>query len=181
MAPSVRVVIVDYDPEWPRHFEAERKRIMEALCNPDAAMAHMGSTAVPGLGAKPIIDMMLGVGGKEEADRVQKALEMIGYTDVTPEPDNTEWFYCLGYGTRELYHHLHLVVEGSRHWRRQLAFRDYLRAHPDTAKEYHELKGRLADDYADDRRGYTEAKTDFITNVLKKMEASALDEAEEKV
>jgi len=181
VAPNVKVVIVDYDPEWPALFEAERKRIMEALGDPDANMVHMGSTSVPGLGAKPIIDMMMGVGGKEEADRLQKALEGVGYTDVTPEPDDTEWFYCLGYGTRDLYHHLHLVVEGSRHWRRQLAFRDYLRAHPDTAEEYHEVKKRLADHYGENRTGYTDAKTEFITGVLKKVDASALNEAEEKV
>ncbi|MFH0850966.1 MAG: GrpB family protein, partial [Candidatus Bathyarchaeota archaeon] len=128
MAPKVRVVIVDYDPEWPRRFEAERHRIMEALRAPGLTVVHVGSTAVPGLGAKPIVDIMVGVRDRAEADRVQKALEMNGYTDITPQPGDPEWFYCLGWGTRELYHHVHLVVEGSRHWRRQLAFRDYLRA-----------------------------------------------------
>ena len=181
MAPKVKVSIVDYDSDWPIRFEEERKRILGALGIPCLTIMHVGSTAVRGIGAKPIIDMMLGVRDREEANRVQKALEVVGYTDITPEPDNTEWFYCLGYGTRELYHHLHLVVEGSDHWRRQLAFRDYLRAHPDTAREYNELKRRLADHYGDDRRGYTDAKTGFITNVLNKLEALALDEAEEKV
>jgi GrpB-like predicted nucleotidyltransferase (UPF0157 family) len=177
VAPNVRVVIFDYDPEWPRRFDEERHRIMETLGAPGMTVVHMGSTAVPGLGAKPIIDIMVGVRDRAEADQMQKALERIGYTDVTPEPDNSEWFYCLGYGTRELYHHVHLVVEGSRHWRRQLAFRDYLRSHPETAKEYNELKKRLANDYGENRVGYTDAKTGFIEGVLEKVEVSALDEA----
>lgn len=181
MAPKVRVVIVDYDPEWPRRFEAERKRIMEALGDSGVTVVHMGSTAVPGLGAKPIIDIMVGVRDRAEADQVQKALEKNGYTDVTPQPGNPEWFYCLGWGTRELYHHVHLVVGGSLHWKRQLAFRDYLRTHPHTAEEYHELKKPLAHHYGENRNGYTDAKAEFITAVLKKVEASALDEAEEKV
>lgn len=181
MAPKVRVVIVDYDPEWPRRFEAERHRIMEALRAPGLTVVHVGSTAVPGLGAKPIVDIMVGVRDRAEANRVQKALEMNGYTDVTPQPGDPEWFYCLGWGTRELYHHVHLVVEGSRHWRRQLAFRDYLRAHPHAAEEYHELKKRLTHHYGENRIGYTDAKTEFITGVLEKVDESALDEAEEKV
>jgi GrpB-like predicted nucleotidyltransferase (UPF0157 family) len=176
VAPNVRVVIVDYDPEWPLLFDEERLRLKAAL-GPTCTIEHMGSTSVPGLGAKPIIDIMVGVRDKAEADIFQKKLEPIGYLDVTPEPDDTEWFYCLGRGTRELYYHVHLVVEGSRHWRRQLAFRDHLRDNPSVAVEYDELKRRLADDYGEDRRGYTEAKTEFITGVLRKID-SALDEPE---
>jgi GrpB-like predicted nucleotidyltransferase (UPF0157 family) len=181
VAPNVRVVIVDYDQEWPRLFEAERSRVADALGEPGMKVVHMGSTSVPCLGAKPIIDIMVGVEDGAQADWVQKELEKVGYLDVTPEPDNTEWFYCLGRGTRELYYHVHLVVEGSRHWGRQLAFRDYLRAHPDTAEEYYALKKRLSSQYGENRIGYTEAKTEFIEVVLKKMEESAPDEAEEKV
>ena len=177
VAPSVRVVIVDYDPEWPRLFEEERRRLRAAL--PGAgAIEHMGSTSVPGLGAKPIIDIMVGVADEAEAHRLQMLLEPAGYLDVTPEPDNAEWFYCLGRGTRELYYHVHLVVEGSSHWRRQLAFRDHLRRNPTVATEYDRLKRRLADDYGEDRRGYTDAKTGFITSTLREL-GSAPGEPEE--
>ena len=169
VAPKVRVVIVDYDPEWPRRFEEERARIVEALGELSVTVVHIGSTSVPSLGAKPIIDMMLGVQGKDKADWVQKALEEIGYTDVTVQPENPDWFYCLGYGAPGLYHHLHLVVEGSSRWRRQLAFRDYLRANPEAADEYNMLKRRLADQYGEDRVGYTDAKTVFIEGVIRKL------------
>ena len=177
MAPNVRVVIVEYDPEWPLLFEEEKHRLRAAL--PAAgSIEHMGSTSVPGLGAKPIIDIMVGVMDGAEADLFQRQLESVGYLDVTPEPDNAEWFYCLGRGTRELYYHVHLVVEGSRHWRRQLAFRDHLRANPAAARMYDELKRQLADNYGEDRRGYTEAKTEFITRTLSEVD-SALDKPEQ--
>jgi GrpB-like predicted nucleotidyltransferase (UPF0157 family) len=178
VAPNVRVVIVGYDLEWPRLFEEEKLRLRAALGLAAGSIEHMGSTSVPGLGAKPIIDIMVGVKDRAEADLFQRKLEPTGYDDVTPQPGETEWFYCLGRGTRELYYHVHLVVEGSRHWRRQLAFRDHLRENPGVAAEYNELKRRLADDYGEDRKGYTEAKTEFITRVLRKMD-SALDEPEQ--
>lgn len=178
MAPKVRVVIVDYDPEWPRLYEEERFRLNAVLGPTVGTIEHMGSTSVPGLGAKPIIDIMVGVRDRAEADLFQRQLEPAGYLDVTPEPGETEWFYCLGRGTRDLYYHVHLVVEGSSHWRRQLAFRDHLRENPGVAAEYNELKRRLADDYGEDREGYTEAKTEFITRVLRKVD-SALDEPEQ--
>ncbi|HEX9915444.1 MAG TPA: GrpB family protein [Candidatus Bathyarchaeia archaeon] len=178
MAPNVRVVIVDYNPEWPRLFEEEKLRLRAALGSCAGSIEHMGSTSVPGLGAKPIIDIMVGVRDRAEADLFQRQLEPAGYLDVTPEPGETEWFYCLGRGTRELYYHVHLVVEGSRHWGRQLAFRDRLRADPGLAAEYDELKRRLADRHGEDRKGYTDAKTEFITRVLRKLD-SALDEPEQ--
>ena len=180
MAPNVRVVIVDYNPEWPRLFEEEKFRLIVALGPATGSIEHMGSTSVHGLGAKPIIDIMVGVKNSAQADLFQRKLEPAGYLDVTPEPGETEWFYCLGRGTRELYYHVHLVVEGSSHWRRQLAFRDHLRENPGVAAEYDELKRRLADHYGEDRIGYTEAKTEFITQALKKVEGSrALDEPEQ--
>ena len=178
MAPKVRVVIANYDPEWPRLYEEEKHRLRSALGPATGSIEHMGSTSVPGLGAKPIIDIMVGVRDMAEADHFQRRLEPAGYLDVTPEPGETEWFYCLGRGTRELYYHVHLVVEGSGHWRRQLAFRDHLRWNPALAAEYEELKRRLADRHGEDREGYTEAKAGFITRVLAKL-GLALDEPEQ--
>lgn len=178
MAPKVRVVIAEYDSEWPRLYEEERLRLRSALGPAAGSIEHVGSTSVPGLGAKPIIDIMVGVRDIAEADLFQRRLEPAGYLDVTSEPGETEWFYCLGRGTRELYYHVHLVVEGSRHWRRQLAFRDYLRGNPAVAAEYDKLKRRLADRHGDDREGYTEAKTGFITRVLAKL-GLAPDEPEQ--
>jgi len=178
VAPKVRVVIVDYDPEWPRLYEEEKIRLRSALGPAAGSIEHMGSTSVPGLGAKPIIDIMVGVRCRAEADLFQRQLEPAGFLDVTPEPGETEWFYCLGRGNHELYYHVHLVVEDSRHWRRQLAFRNQLRLSPALAAEYDRLKRRLADEYGENREGYTEAKTGFITRVLGEL-GSALDEPEQ--
>ena len=146
-----------------------KARILAALGDHAIAIEHMGSTSVPGLGAKPIIDIIVGVDSRESADTCQKLLEPVGYDDVTPEPGETEWFYCLGAGNNDLYYHVHLVTYGSFHWRRQLAFRDYLRAHPERAREYYELKKHLAGHYGFDREGYTEAKTRFIEETLKRV------------
>jgi len=164
------VVIVDYDSRWPTLFEEERRRILGAIGHKVLALEHIGSTAVPGLGAKPIIDMMAGIRGSEDADECVRLLQPLGYDDVTPEPDNPEWFYCLGTrapGQKEgEYVHLHLVKYLSDHWVRHLLFRDYLRTHPEVALQYFELKKRLAAQYGSDRPGYTEAKTKFIESVV---------------
>jgi GrpB-like predicted nucleotidyltransferase (UPF0157 family) len=163
-------VIVDYDPRWPVLFEEERRRVLGAIRHKVLALEHIGSTAVPGLGAKPIVDMMAGVRDSADADECVGLLQPLGYDDVTPEPGNPEWFYCLGtrapgQGEGE-YIHLHLVKHVSDHWVRHLLFRDYLRTHPETAQRYFELKKRFAAQYGADRQGYTDAKTRFIESVV---------------
>ena len=160
------VVIVDYDSEWPTLFEREKERVLEAVGQIISAVEHIGSTAVPGLGAKPIIDMMAGVRSKDDADECLEPLRRIGYSDVTPEPGHAEWFYCLGKSPHSTGYHLHLVKFMSSHWMRQLVFRDYLRTHPATAQQYYEYKKSLSAKYGSDRVGYTEAKTAFIESVL---------------
>ncbi|HUS77239.1 MAG TPA: GrpB family protein [Patescibacteria group bacterium] len=166
MSPGRAVRIVEYDPNWPNRFEWERARVMGVIGDHVLAVEHMGSTSVPGLGAKPIIDIMAGVRDRETADLCQGLLFIEGYDDVTPEPGQTEWFYCLGTDGGDLYFHLHLVIFESSHWKRQLMFRDYMRGHPERAREYYEMKVRLAADYGSDRQGYTEAKTRFILKTL---------------
>jgi GrpB-like predicted nucleotidyltransferase (UPF0157 family) len=160
------VIIVDYDPAWPILYEKEKKQILEAVGKKILAIEHIGSTAVPGLGAKPIIDIMAGVHGQIEADECLTLLEKIGYTDVTPEPDNSEWFYCLGKGRHSVGYHLHLVKFPSNRWNKQLFFRDYLRGHPDVAEKYFKLKKELSEKYRSDRVGYTDAKTAFIEKII---------------
>ncbi|MDQ1281378.1 MAG: hypothetical protein QG670_2643 [Thermoproteota archaeon] len=162
------VVIVDYNPKWPVIFEEEKKRILEAAGCKIRAIQHIGSTAVPGLGAKPIVDMMAGVDSSTDADECLSLLCPIGYTDITPEPGNTDWYHCLG--KRDLdnmtYLHLHLMRFLSYDWGRHLLFRDFLRSHNDVAIQYFELKKSLAAKYGADRVGYTNAKTSFIESVV---------------
>jgi GrpB-like predicted nucleotidyltransferase (UPF0157 family) len=166
------VIIVDYDPQWPVLYEEERRRILEVVGHKVLAIEHIGSTAVPGLGAKPIIDMMAGVRESTDADECLPPLEKIGYRDVAPQPNNLEWYYCLGKGPHSTGYHLHLVKFVSPHWRRHLLFRNYLRTHPEAAQRYYELKKKLAAKHGSDRIGYTDAKTSFIESII----AQALQE-----
>ena len=160
------VVIVDYDPRWPLLFEEEKKLILETARHKVLAVEHIGSTAVRGLAAKPIIDMMAGVHGSSDADECLSLLARVGYDHVTPEPDNQEWFYCLGKGPHSVGYHLHLIRYRSNHWNKHLLFRDYLRKHQDIAKQYEELKKRMAEKLGSEREAYTESKTSFIESVL---------------
>lgn len=161
------VVIVDYDPRWPILYEEEKHRILEVVRHKVIAIEHIGSTAVPGLGAKPIVDIMAAVLSSTVADECLPLLEPLGYDDVTPQLGNPDWYYCLGKGRQGGHvYHLHLVRFNSEHWGKHLLFRDFLRTHTDAAKQYYELKKRLAAEYGSNRIGYTDAKTTFIESTF---------------
>jgi GrpB-like predicted nucleotidyltransferase (UPF0157 family) len=165
------VRIVPYDPLWPTDFETERRRILDALGGTLVSLDHIGSTAVPGLGGKPIVDILAGVRSLSDADAILSPLREIGYDDVTPEPQALDWHYCLGkrpvHSRPSLrYFHLHLVNHRSAHWEKHLLFRDYLRTHPNKARAYYNLKRRLASQHGPNREGYTAAKTTFIDAVV---------------
>lgn len=162
------VVIVDYDPQWPVLYERERELVCETLGRRIIAIEHIGSTAVHNLGGKNIIDVMVGVNNVEEANQCLSLLGGIGYKDVTPEPNDTEWYYCLGKGQHGVGYHLHLVKFNSERWKKQVAFRDFLRRNPKVAQDYFNLKKELAVKYGIDRLGYTEAKSAFIVSVIAK-------------
>jgi len=108
---------------------------------------------------------MAGVRDKTSADGCLLPLQKIGYTDVTVEPENPEWFYCLGKAPHSTGYHLHLMKNQSSTWNRHLVFRDYLRNHPEVVEKYFRLKKRLSKKYGLDRVGYTNAKTAFIKNI----------------
>jgi len=169
MSQPVRIVIPN--PDWPNHYQKMKHQILKTIGS--TPIEHIGSTSVLGLGSKPIIDIMVGVKGREEADHIQQQLENISYTDVTPQPGQAEWFYCLGTGTRELYYHVHLVITESDHWKKQLAFRAILRTEPEHARKYYQLKKELAIKHGSDRDAYTEAKTGFIEEILKRTNGSS--------
>jgi GrpB-like predicted nucleotidyltransferase (UPF0157 family) len=171
-APAIPIVIADYDPRWPDVYEAERARIVDAIGRWLEGIEHVGSTSVPGLAAKPIIDIMPGLRSLDDALHFVPAMEAIGYQYIPEYEDNLpERRYFVrppgrGYAVTRLFH-VHAVETTSRFWRRHQAFRDYLRAHPDACAEYAALKRRLADEYGADREGYTEAKSEFITRIEK--------------
>jgi GrpB-like predicted nucleotidyltransferase (UPF0157 family) len=157
------VEVVAYDPGWPAQYEEERERIAAALGG-NPAIEHVGGTAVPGLAAKAVVDVMIGVDDIERAGQAVAALIDLGY-EYVPEfeaelPDR-RYFRK---GTPEAYH-LHMVRVGSDFWTDHLLFRDYLRSHPQAAEEYSRLKRGLAARFRSDRKAYTEAKRPFIEAV----------------
>lgn len=158
-----RVLVIDYDPAWPVLFEAEQTRIRHVLGPNAVAVDHIGSTAVPGLGAKPTIDILVSLRRPEDARACIGPLAMIDY-EYVPEyekflPDRR--YFHKGPPLRRTYH-LHMVERGSLVSERYLLFRDYLRADPEEAARYHALKKELADRFGADREGYTDAKTSFV-------------------
>jgi len=166
------VIIVGYDFQWPILYEEEKRRILEAIGHKVLAIEHIGSTAVPGLGGKPIIDMMAGVCQSADAEECLPLLQPLGYDDVKewPQPGNPEWYYVLTRlgknREKAIAYHLHLVKFMSKHWEKHLLFRDFLRTHPEVAQQYYELKKKLAEKHGSNREAYTEAKTTFIESVV---------------
>jgi GrpB-like predicted nucleotidyltransferase (UPF0157 family) len=161
------VVVVEYDPQWPRLFEQEKAALLTALGDRLVAIEHMGSTAIPGLSAKPIIDIIAALRSLDEVPACLEPLRGLGYHYV-PEfealiPERR--FFRKGPAEKRT-HHLHLFAEGDFRERHERLFRDYVRAHPEAAQEYDRLKRELAAQYGADREGYTSAKTDFVQHVI---------------
>lgn len=154
------IIIVDYNPAWPVEFERLRDRAAAAIGGLAVAIEHIGSTAVPGLAAKPVIDLVIVV----EPDDLQRAVECltgIGY--VHRGNLGVEGREAFGVPEGEPLHHLYVSPTDSEELRAQLAFRDRLRGSPALAIEYEALKRELAVRFRGDRLGYTDAKTNFVT------------------
>ncbi len=166
------IVIVEYNRHWPILYEKERKCILQAVGDKIVAIEHIGSTSIPDLGAKNIIDMMAGIEALGRAEDCLSSLANVGYVDVTPQPGMTDWYYCLGKSQHGIGYHLHMVKFKSAHWKKHLVFRDFLRKNPEAAQEYYRLKRELASRYGVDHEGYTEAKTPFIESVLARLTTS---------
>lgn len=166
------VRIVAYDKSWPVRFERERTLLQSALGDVSAGgIHHVGSTAVLGLAAKPIIDILVGVEGLDAALPCFEAIAALGYVHAAYRASEMHWFCKPGPSRRT--HHLHVVPMASRRFADELAFRDHLRSAPDSAAEYEALKRRLAERFAHDRETYTEVKGDFIRDVLAKARGQA--------
>jgi len=161
--------IVAYDPRWPAAFEAEAARIRAALGPMALRIEHNGSTSVPGLAAKPVIDIQVSVAELTPMAAYRQPLQSIGYVHV-PHADDS--FCPYFHKPREWphTHHVHVVRQGDAEERRTLAFRDYLRAHPAAALEYAQLKNRLAPHFSaatpTSQQAYADAKTEFIERII---------------
>jgi GrpB-like predicted nucleotidyltransferase (UPF0157 family) len=160
-----RVVVVPYDPCWPALFEQEAGRLRAAVGDDILSIEHVGSTSIPGMDAKPILDLMAAVPSLAAAWDLLPSMRELGY-EQRPDPEIPERLYLVrGPATRRT-HHLSLAEPGSAFWRNQLRFRDLLRADQALAREYARLKRALAARHAGDRPAYAAAKAPFITALL---------------
>jgi len=160
------VEIVQYDPSWPMKFEDERQVLARTLAPWLAGpIEHIGSTAISGLAAKPVVDIMGAVSTLEGSRGAIEAATDLGYCYFPYQPEFEHWFCKPSPMFRT--HHLHLVPVGSPKWLQTIAFRDYLRAHSAIAAEYEALKRRLAQEFRYDREAYTQAKRPFIDRIIK--------------
>jgi len=161
-----KVIISPYDPQWPELFSRLGAALRNALGQTALRIDHIGSTAIPGLDAKPIIDIQISVASFEPLEAYRLPLESLGYVFRADNPDRTKRYFREAPGQRRT--HIHVRRAGSLAEQFALLFRDYLRAHPDEAKQYATLKYSLAEKYPVDREAYTEAKGLFIWEVMVK-------------
>lgn len=169
---EAKIEVVPYSSAWPRRFASEFASLTAAL-QPWLAgtIEHIGSTAVPGLAAKPVIDIMAPVRGLAESRAAIPAAEALGYAYFPYKSEVMHWFCKPSPAHRT--HHLHLVPVNSELWCARLAFRDTLRRNPQVAAEYQTLKLHLAALHPADREAYTEGKTPFIEAILAAVKRSA--------
>jgi GrpB-like predicted nucleotidyltransferase (UPF0157 family) len=154
------VEIVDYDPGWPAAFALEKAQLLSALSPMAIQVFHIGSTAVPGLAAKPIIDLMIEVPDLAELDARTPELLALGYVAKGENGIAGRRYFHKGGVQRS--HHLHAYRSGDANLIRQLAFRDYLRHHAELAAAYARLKRGLAATFRNDTMAYQRGKEDFL-------------------
>lgn len=166
-----QIVIEPYHPKWPKMAHAEIERINSEISDSNIiAVQHVGSTSIPNCQAKPIIDIYVAVQsiGRAKKHLVEPITQM-GYVYWAENPNPEKMFFVKGmppYGEKRT-HHMHIVQFNSAYWRDCIAFRDYLRMHPEEAKAYSELKIDLAAKYLDDREAYSDAKGEFVSGILR--------------
>lgn len=163
-----RVEVVPYDPTWQQAFEVEAQQIAATLGPSIVALHHVGSTSIPGIWAKPIIDLLVEVVEIAQVDHQSPAMESIGYQAMGAYgiPGRRYFRKHSTAGTRT--HHVHIFEVGSPEVERHLAFRDYLRAHPDDAQTYSDLKRQLAKAHPTDIEAYMDGKDSFIRAIDEK-------------
>ncbi len=164
------VIVSPYSAGWPELFQNIRKELLSAFETTPVVVEHIGSTSVPGLAAKPVIDVLLGADSLAEIKARIGKLEACGFSYVSKyEREIPERRYFIKSPPESLRVHVHGVVIGGRLWREHLSFRDALRNEPALLAEYQALKLRLAAEFAHDKSAYTEAKGPFVKAVLERI------------
>ncbi|MBS1516418.1 MAG: GrpB family protein [Bacteroidetes bacterium] len=183
----MKVEIAPYNPEWKTKFEEEKKILSEILKELNPVIEHIGSTSVEGLGAKPVIDIQIGVTERSNLDKLVEPLikndyiYVKKYEDVLPDrryfikvanPLNEKLPQKLLTYNDKLHRekfphlvHIHSVVINTLWWKRHIAFRDYLRSHTEDRDDYHKLKLRLAENDWQDVNYYADAKSEFVKSI----------------
>lgn len=162
-----QVVVDPYSTRWPVVFDTVRDELSSALVPVAAAIEHIGSTSVPGLAAKPVIDVLVGVRALADVESRIAALDACGYAYVQKyERELPMRRYFVKASVLSLRVHVHAVAQGSRLWCEHLGFRDALRADAGLRARYQQLKLQLAATHADDKPAYTAGKAPFIQSVL---------------
>jgi GrpB-like predicted nucleotidyltransferase (UPF0157 family) len=158
------VRLVPHNPSWSAEFVRERGRISTAIGDHAVAIEHVGSTAVPGIHAKPVLDIVVAIADLREANALEPAMQQLGYD--FPGDIGIVGERLFGRGPEVLTHLVHVVQAGGPKWSEYLDFRDALRTNPDLALQYDEAKRELARQFPAERAKYTEAKGQFIQSVL---------------
>ena len=162
---GTHIEIVDYHADWPRVFEREAATILE-VCQPWVTdVHHIGSTSVPGLAAKPVLDIMPIAGGPAEGLEAVSRMTELGYR-YRGENGIPGRFYFDRVVDGRTVAHVHMLPVGHPDAGKHLAFRDYLRNHPEAARDYERLKRELASKYRNDRRTYTDSKAEFTSGII---------------
>lgn len=166
--PDATVEVVEHDPRWRTQFEAEAQHLLDALRPLDPTVEHIGSTSVPGLPAKPTIDVLVLVDDVQDILAYQDALAALGYeyrpASLTSSDDQLFFRKVAPSGKRT--HHLHGVARRSQKGHEYVAFRDYLRTHESEARGYAELKLELAQRFASERMRYVDEKARHVDELM---------------
>jgi len=169
------ILVVIYNPEWPKMFQQEADKIAAVFGRELVDIHHIGSTAVPGLRAKPIIDMMPVVRTIDKADRFNAAMQQLGYEARGENGIAGRRYFSKG-GDEDRSHHVHVFGQDNPEVARHLDFRDYLIAHPAEARQYAKIKIALAHQFPHDIYGYMDGKDAFIKTIIQKAQAWRLNQ-----
>jgi GrpB-like predicted nucleotidyltransferase (UPF0157 family) len=160
------VIIEKYQSDWPIQFQGIAQLLRAELGDTATRIDHIGSTSIPGLDAKPIIDIQISVRSFETFDVIRNPLERCGFRWRSDNLDITKRFFREAPGNPRT--HIHVRMDGTWSQQYALLFRDYMRCHPEDCAAYAVLKVRLANQYGADRHGYVDAKGPFIWSVMQK-------------
>jgi len=161
------ILIAEYDPRWPLWYEEEKQRLLALLHPLNVTLEHIGSTSVPGLAAKPILDISAALANREAINDYSDAFRSLGYEELLINPVFERRLFCKG-GYNEGTHHLHITNYGTPVWAEPILLRDYLRAHPPMATAYAQVKRAAAARHQNDLNGYHDQKSEFITVLIAK-------------